>query len=191
MEATPPFSYPPAPEQRYTPRARFFHWWMVAFIALAYLLINLVELYERGTPVRRAVMQSHFLAGLCVLALALPRLLHRLRNPPPPIVPPIASWENVLAKLSHTLLYAFFFVQPLLGLLTVWSGGRGIGIPFTELQLPSPLVENHDLHEQLEDIHVLVGTIFYFVIGLHVAGALWHHFLRRDNTLRRMLPGRD
>lgn len=191
MEATPPFTYPPEPEQRYTRRARALHWWMVGFIALAYLLVNLVELYERGTPLRRAVMQSHFLAGLCVLALVLPRLLHRLRNPPPPIVPPIAGWEAALSKLTHGLLYAFFLVQPVLGLLTVWSGGRGIGIPFTELQLPSPLVENHDLHEQLEDIHGLVGTAFYYVIGLHVVGALWHHFGRRDNTLRRMLPGRD
>ena len=173
----------------YTRKARFFHWWMVGFIALAYLLINLVDLYERGTPVRRAVMQGHFLAGLCVLALVLPRLLNRLRHPPPPIVPPIATWEAALSKLVQVLLYAFFFVQPLLGLFTVWMGGRGIGIPFTDLQLPSPLTENHDLHEQLEDIHGWLGEAFYYVIGLHVAGALWHHFVRHDNTLRRMLFG--
>ena len=181
-----PTTTPLPPEARYTRRARLFHWWMFGFVALAYLLINLVELYERGTPARRAVMQSHFLAGLVVLALVLPRLLHRLRNKPPPIVPPIASWEAMGAKLTHALLYVFLFVQPLLGLLTVWTGGRGVGIPGTQLQIPSPLVENHDLHEFLEEIHVLVGTAFYFVIALHIAAALWHHFGRRDTTLRRM-----
>jgi cytochrome b561 len=160
---------------------------MFAFVTLAYLLVNLVDLFERGTPLRRFLMQSHFLAGLVVLALLLPRFLHRMRNSPPPIVPPIAAWERALSSLTHGLLYAFLLVQPLLGLLTVWLGGRGIAIPGTELQLPSPLAENHDLHEKLEDIHGWIGTIFYYVIGLHIAGALWHHFVRKDSTLRRIL----
>jgi len=171
----------------YSRRARRFHWWMFGFVAFAYLMVNLVDLFERGTPLRRGVMQSHFLAGLVVLALVLPRLLHRMRNAPPPIVPAIARWEAGLSALTHVLLYAFLIVQPLLGLLTVWLGGRGIGIPFTELLIPSPLTENHDLHEQLEDIHVWIGQAFYFVIGLHIVAALWHHFVRRDTTLRRIL----
>jgi cytochrome b561 len=159
---------------------------MFGFVALAYLLVNLVDLFERGTPMRRGVLQSHFLAGLVVLALVLPRLLHRMRNVPPPIVPPIATWEATLSRITHVLLYAFLVVQPLLGLLTIWFGGRGIAIPFTDLQLPSPLTENHDLHEQLEDIHGLIGETFYYIIGLHIAGALWHHFARHDTTLRRI-----
>jgi cytochrome b561 len=177
---------PLPPDARYSRPARLFHWWMFGFVALAYLLVNLVDLFERGTPMRRGVMQSHFLAGLVVLALVLPRLLHRMRNVPPPIVPPIANWEILLSRTTHVLLYAFLVAQPLLGLLTVWLGGRGIAIPFTDLQLPSPLTENHDLHEQLEDIHVFVGEAFYYVIGLHIAGALWHHFVRHDSTLRRI-----
>ena len=183
MDVAPPTDTAP----RYTSRARQFHWWMFTFVALAYLLINLVDLYERGTPVRRAVMQSHMLAGLVVLALVLPRVLHRWRNAPPPILPPIAAWEAALSRLTHGLLYAFLLVQPVLGLLTAWTGGRGLGLPFTGLELPSPLVENHDLHEQLEEIHGFVGETFYWIIGLHIAAALWHHFLRRDSTLRRML----
>jgi len=175
-----------ASEPRYSRPARLFHWWMFGFVTLAYVLINIVDVFERGTPARRAVLQSHFLAGLVVLALVLPRLLHRMRNTPPPIVPPIAGWEAGLSRLTHVLLYAFLLVQPVLGLLSVWYGGRGIGIPFTSLSIPSPLAENHDLHEQLEDIHSWIGTTFYFVIGLHIAAALWHHFFRHDSTLRRM-----
>src|SRR4249919_1086545 len=163
---TPAAPLPP----HYSRRARRFHWWMFGFVALAYLLVNLHDLFERGTPLRRALMQSHYLAGLVVLALVLPRLLHRLRNAPPPIVPPIAGWETILSRITHLLLYAFLFAQPLLGLLTVWLGGRGVAIPFTALELPSPLTENHDLHEKLGDIHGLIGEIFYYVIGLHIAG---------------------
>ncbi len=183
MDANPP----PPSLLRYSARSRQFHWWIFGFVALAYLLVNLIDILERGTDGRRFVMQSHFLAGLVVLALVLPRLLHRLRYLPPPILPPIAAWEVGISRLTHGLLYAFLIAQPLLGLATVWLGGRGIGIPGTTLMLPSPLAENHDLHEQAEDIHKLMGTSFYYVIGLHIAGSLWHHYVRRDSTLRRML----
>ena len=182
MNSTPP----PTAGGSYSRRAKLFHWWVFAFVALAYLCINLVDLFERRTPGRRFMTQSHFIAGLVVLALVLPRLLHRLRNAPPPIVPPIAGWEVTLSRITHVLLYAFLLVQPLLGLLSVWLGGRGISIPGTSLQLPSPLSENDGLHEQLEGIHGWIGTIFYYVIGLHIVGALWHHFFRHDNTLRRI-----
>ena len=176
----------PQADPRYSRRARLFHWWMFGFVTLAYALVNLVDLFERGTPTRRFVLQSHFLTGLAVLVLVLPRFLHRLRNATPPIQPPIAAWEAQLSHFTHMLMYAFLLLQPLLGLLTVWFGGRGIGIPGTGLQLPSPLAENHDLHEQLETVHVWLGQLFYYVIGLHIVGALWHHFVRRDNTLRRI-----
>jgi cytochrome b561 len=68
----------------------------------------------------------------------------------------------------------------------VFAGGRGIGIPGTALQIPSPMTANHALHDGLEDIHGWIGTVFYYVIGLHILGALWHHYRRRDNTLRRI-----
>ncbi len=177
----------PATAPRYALRARLFHWWMFGFVALAYLFVNLIDVYERGTPIRRAVTQSHFLAGLVVLALVLPRLLHRMRNAAPPIVPPIANWEAQFSRLTHFLLYAFLLVQPLMGLTSLWLNGRGIGIPFTTLELPSPLTKSHDLAEQIEEIHGWIGTVFYYVIGLHIAAALWHHFYRHDSTLKRML----
>ncbi len=175
-----------APAARYSRLARWYHWLSFAFVALAYVLINLRGMTARGSDARTLVMQGHFLAGVIVLALVLPRLLHRLRNAPPPIAPPIAAWEAGLSRLTHVALYAFLIVQPLLGLLTVFTGGHGLAIPFTGLQIPSPMTADRDLSHRLEDIHGWIGTIFYYVIGLHIAGALWHHFVRHDDTLRRM-----
>ena len=143
-------------------------------------------MFGRGSIGRRFSIQSHYLVGLAAFVLVLPRLLHRLRNAPPPISPPVAGWEMQLSRLTHGLLYAFLLVQPLLGLLSVWAGGRGIGLPLMEFKIPSPMTPNHDLHEQLENIHGWIGTIFYYVIGLHILGALWHHFVRHDDTLRRI-----
>jgi cytochrome b561 len=175
-----------APVARYSRSARWFHWLAFAFVALAYLLINLRNILVNGSEARTLVMQGHVLAGLAVLALVLPRLLHRLRNAPPPITPPLAAWETFLSKFTHVALYAFLIVQPLLGLLTVFAGGHGVGIPWTTLQIPSPMTANKDLSEQFGNIHGWIGTIFYYVIGLHILGALWHHYGRHDDTLRRM-----
>jgi cytochrome b561 len=175
----------PSPTVRYTPAARWFHWLAFAAVTLAYVFINFRGVFPRGTPASRVPMQGHILFGLAVLALVLPRLLHRLHHTPPPVVPPLAPWESALSRVTHLALYAFLLVQPLLGLVTVLAGGP-LAIPFTTLQVPSPLTPDHALHERLGHLHGTIGTIFYYVIGLHIAGALWHHFVRRDDTLRRM-----
>lgn len=174
------------PTRRYSRRARWFHWAAFAFVALAYLFINLRGYFPRGSDAGRTSMQAHYLVGLVVLALVLPRLLHRLRNTPPPVTPPLAGWESVLSRLTHFALYAFLLVQPLLGLLAVWASGP-LQLPYTALRIPSPLTPNHGLRESLGDLHGTIGTVFYYVIGLHIAAALWHHFFRCDNTLQRML----
>ena len=54
------------------------------------------------------------------------------------------------------------------------------------MELPALLAENEDLAHQLEDLHKLLANIFYFLIGFHVLAALYHHFIRKDDTLKRM-----
>ena len=172
---------------RYSAAQRRFHWIVFALVACAYLFGELHNFFERGTAPRQNLMQAHFLVGLTVLLLVLPRLLTRLRRGVPPITPPLPAWQHALSWLTHALLYLFLFAQPVLGILTVWANGRGIPIFLTGLELPSPMAEDHDLHERLEEIHVWLGEAFYWVIGLHVLAGLYHHFGRRDDTLRRML----
>ena len=172
---------------RYTPRARHLHWSMAGLVVLAYVTSNLVASTEHGSPDRCLVIRTHFMAGLALLVLLLPRLLHRLRHAPPPIQPPLAQWQEASARLAHGLLYIFLLAQPLLGLLSVWLGGDGVGIPLSSLAIPSPLPENPEWQKRAQQLHALIGTAFYFVIGLHAAGALWHRFGRRDDTLQRML----
>lgn len=177
---------PPLPRLRYSRAARWFHWLVFAAVALAYLLINIIDLFPRGSDAKRLVLQGHFMAGLVVLVLVLPRLLHRFRNAPPAITPALVPWQSTLSRPTHFLLYAFLLVQPVLGVWTVWARGRGIGVPFTGLEISSPLSADRAFSQQLGDIHGWIGTIFYYVIGLHVLSAAWHHFVRRDDTLRRM-----
>ena len=175
------------PSDRYTYKARWFHWAMAILIVLAYALILSRTQFERGSPLRIFVVQSHFWVGIVVLIMAFFRVAERHRHTPPGITPPLEGLLRTAATLSHYLLYAFLFVQPVLGLLTVLIEKGSLPIPLTQLLIPSPFPVSEELAESLEDIHKLLGTIFYYVIGLHVVAAIWHHFVRKDNTVQRMV----
>lgn len=172
---------------RYTYKARWFHWAMAVLIVLAYTLILSRTQLERGSQMRTFVVQTHFWVGILVLIMAFFRVAERRRHTPPGITPPLEGILRSAATLSHYLLYAFLFIQPLLGLFTVLIEKGSLPIPLTQLLIPSPFPVSEDYAESLEDIHKLLGTIFYYVIGLHVVAALWHHFVRKDNTVKRMV----
>ena len=78
---------------------------------------------------------------------------------------------------------------PLAGWLLLSAEGKQI--PFFGLQLPPLIAESKTVAEWAKEVHETGGTVGYFLIGLHVAAALFHHYFVRDNTLRRMLPSRD
>ena len=172
---------------RYHPGLRRLHWLMALLVLAAYLLIEQRGLFPRGTPQRAAMVQAHFWVGLSILLLAAWRLGLRMRSVVPPITPALPAWQAMPAKLLHLALYAFIVVMPLLGLATAWTDGKVLLIPFTDLAVPSLLAPDKDLAHQLEDLHGTIGEIFYWVIGLHILAALYHHWWRRDDTLRRML----
>lgn len=172
---------------RYPLALRRLHWLIALLVALAYLFIEQRGLFERGTAARVAMVQSHFWVGLSVLLLAAWRLRIRRRSTAPSVTPAPPAWLAAPTRLMHVALYAFLVVQPLLGLATAWTDGKSVLIPFTDIALPALLAANESLAHELEGLHGLIGDIFYWVIGAHVVAALYHHFLRRDDTLRRML----
>jgi cytochrome b561 len=160
---------------------------MAILIVLAYALILSRTQLPRGSEPRTLVVQSHFWVGIVVFFMAFFRVAERRRHSPPGITPPLEGALRTVATLSHYLLYTFLFAQPLLGLFTVLLEKGSLPIPLTELTIASPFPLSERIAERLEDLHKLLGTTFYYVIGLHVVAALWHHFVRKDDTLRRML----
>jgi cytochrome b561 len=172
---------------RYSRPQRFLHWTMAALVLLAYLAIEQRGLFARGSAGRAAMMQSHFWLGLAILALAAWRLALRAKLAPPPVTPALPGWQHWPARLMHVALYAFFIVMPLLGLATAWTDGRDVMVPLTGWALPPLLAPDEALAETLETLHGTIGEAFYWVIGLHVAASIYHHWVRRDDTLRRML----
>ena len=104
----------------------------------------------------------------------------------PPITPRPPAWQAVLGGAAHWLLYAFLLVQPVMGLMTAWTDGKQVMLPFVGVALPALMAPDPELAHTLEDLHGTIGTVFYWIIGLHIVAALYHHFLRKDDTLRRM-----
>ncbi len=177
----------PTTPSRYAPALRWLHWTIFVLVLLAYVAVNLHEVFPRGSELRSNVLAGHFLAGMAVLLLVLPRLAVRFAHIDPPILPTPERWSQLLSKVTHLALYLFLIAQPIMGIATLQIGGEPVTI-FGVTVLPALFGPgNRELAHQWEEIHGTVGNIFYYVIGLHILGALWHHFGRKDNTLRRML----
>ncbi|OOG54321.1 cytochrome b [Polaromonas sp. C04] len=176
----------PTFRQRYSAASIALHWVMLVLIVAAYVCMDITDFFPRGSDIRNAIRSVHFSLGLTVFALVWLRLLARLTGTTPAIQPAPPVWQARLAALMHVLLYVFMIGMPLLGWATLSARGKPIAY-FGLTTLPALLGENKALARQLKDIHETGATIGYFLIGLHAAAALFHHYIKRDNTLRRML----
>lgn len=165
------------------------HWLMLILIAAVYACIELKGNFPKGSDTRELLKQWHFMLGLSVFALVWLRLLARALSPTPAIEPPLPTWQALPAKLMHLALYALMIGAPLAGWLILSAAGKPI--PFFGLELPALIGPDKELAGQIKELHELAGTAGYWLIGLHAIAGLYHHYVARDNTLTRMLPGRN
>jgi superoxide oxidase len=164
----------------------FIHWATALLIVSVFASIELRGLFEKGSIPREFLKSSHFMLGLSVLALTLVRIFMALRTPRPAIDPAPPAWQANAGQLMHIAIYAIMIVMPILGWLTLSAAGKPI--TFSGLTLPPLIAESKDTAEWLKELHHEIGEVFYWVIGLHAAAALFHHYVIGDNTLRRILP---
>ncbi len=172
---------------RYHSSSITLHWLMLALFVAVYASIELRVLFAKGTDIRESFKNAHFMLGLLMFALVWLRLTMRIKHPVPPIQPAPAQLQEIAAKLAHLMLYALMIGMPLAGWLALSAAGKPI--PFFGLELPALIGKNKELASQIKEVHELVGTTGYFLIGAHAAAALFHHYIKRDNTLLRMQPG--
>jgi superoxide oxidase len=174
---------------RYSSPSIALHWLMLLLLVMVYATIELRGLFPKGSDPREAMKAWHFMLGLSVFVLVWLRLtIYALAGPAPSVQPEPPCWQALAAKAMHVALYVFMVVMPLLGWMILSAEGKPI--PFFGLNLPALTGENKQLAGTVQEIHETVGEIGYWLIGLHAAAALLHHYFLRDNTLRRMLPAR-
>ena len=159
------------------------HWLMVAVIVAVYAAIELRGYWPRGSETREALKSWHFTLGLLVLALVWLRIAARLIWPgPAPLDEP--RWRKSIAMVTHIALYMLMIVMPIAGWVILSADAKPI--IFFSLELPPLASPNEALAHQVEEVHELIGTIGYWLIGLHAAASLFHHYILKDMLLSRM-----
>lgn len=161
------------------------HWLVVLLIIGQWAIAQYADaqpLVAKGPP-----LNLHKSLGMTIFALAVLRLVWRLGNPVPSLAGLARTWEQVLAKISHVLLYGLLFAMPLTGWLM--SSARNFPVSWFGLfQFPDLVAPDRTLYERMHDLHETLFGVLVTVALLHVAGALKHHFVDRNEVLRRMLP---
>ncbi|NBA94289.1 cytochrome b [Pseudomonas sp. R5(2019)] len=165
------------------------HWLMLVLLAAVYACIELRGLFPKDSVGRAQIKDLHFMLGLSVFLLVWLRLLLTVISPTPRIVPSPPRWQLGLATLMHWALYLFMIGMPIAGWLILSAADKPI--PFFGLELPALIGPDKAQAKFIEGWHERIGTLGYWLIGLHALAGLYHHYVVRDNTLVRMLPGGD
>jgi cytochrome b561 len=173
-------------ETRYGVVAQLFHWAIVVLIVTQFVLANKAAALPRG-PAKLETLAQHKSVGITILALALLRLVWRWINVVPAVPTTTSRWQQTAAHISHVALYSLLVIVPLLG----WSMSSARNFPvswFGLVQLPDFVAPNETAFKALRLTHVVLARTLAVLALLHIAAALKHHFIDRDNVLRRMLP---
>lgn len=171
---------------QYTKTAVTLHWLIALLIFTTFpLALYMADLHL--SPLKLRLYNYHKWIGIIVLALALVRLYWRTTHRPPAMPETMKKWENVAAHAMHHTLYLLILVIPVTGWLM--SSAKGFQVVlFGVLPLPDLVGKNKELGDLLKEVH---ETLNYLMLGLvvaHVAAALKHHFVERDDILTRMVP---
>jgi cytochrome b561 len=171
--------------EAYGSLSKFLHWAIVLLILPQYFLAEAADELPNGLE-KLQILNWHKSLGMLVLLLALVRIAWKVMNKGAP--GPIGNaWQRKAAAAGHGLLYLLILAQPISG----WAMSSAANYPVTLFgwfQFPALVGENHDLHETLEGVHEFFFYAMLVVALVHVAAALYHHFVLKDGVLRRMLP---
>lgn len=176
--------------KRYSSPSIAMHWLMVLLLVAVVASMELRGIFPKGDPMHDAFKTWHYMLGISVFALVWLRLLLRWAGPTPLIRPAPPAWQDALAKLMHLGLYALMIGLPLLGWLILSAKGKPVPF-FFGVELPPLIAESKSTAKWIKDLHEAGATIGYVLVGLHAAAGLYHHYIQRDNTLLRMLPGKN
>jgi cytochrome b561 len=179
-------------DRQYGIAAIALHWLLAALITtLVVMGIYMVRLPDVGFSTTKIILiVIHKEIGMAVLGLTAARLAWREWNVLPRLAETLPEWQKVTAIFVHLSFYALMLALPITG----WLMSSAAGIPVSVLNLftlPDYLPRDEFLFEKLRLIHDSLGYVIAMLICLHAGAALGHHFLLRDETLRKMLWSRS
>ena len=177
---------PPAPVAvHYDSRTIALHWLAAALVVGLWLLGQGIDWFPKGTP-RSLARSTHIALGAVLALVLIRRIWWRLAGGVH--LPRAGNGAlDAVTTLTHKVLYLLLVGTVLLGLTNAWVRGDTL---FMTLKIPAFDPGNASLRESVEDLHAWAANILLAIAGLHAAAALLHHFVLKDDVLRRMLRGR-
>jgi cytochrome b561 len=171
----------------YSPVSIWLHWIMLILLIGSFASIEFRVIFERGSEARDLIKTFHYAFGISVFTLVWMRLIARF------ISPNIKRekyglLQRTASKLMFIALYTWMITMPILGFVLISAEGNVITI--FGMQLPLLDIESKELALQIEDIHETLGKVGYFLIGFHALAGLFHHFVIKDQTMKRILQFR-
>lgn len=183
------------PGERWSALSRAFHWATAFAIlgtsALMYWMqgIDFSGDNQAARAEYRGWLALHKSIGLCVLLLVPLRMAWNLAVQRPPLVGVDSATQRLALSAVHVTLYALMLAVPVVGWFASMTYGGKTSF-FGLYELPMLFGKDDDLVGLFYPAHKYGAWILLALVGLHAAAAVWHHTLRRDATLVRMLPGR-
>lgn len=171
---------------QYTGTAKVLHWLM------ALLIIGLFALGQymsdlSMSPRKLQLYSWHKWVGVTVFMLLLVRVGWRITHQPPALPEQMSKQQRLASHVGHAVLYLLMLVIPISGWLM--SSAKGYQtVWFGVLPIPDLLGKDKQLGDALAELHGALNGLLMFIVAIHVLAALKHHFIDRDNILRRMLP---
>jgi cytochrome b561 len=159
---------------------------------MAVLIIGLylfgLSLESFPKEVRPTYVNFHKLGGVLIVVLLLARVILRSVTPPPAFPSSMGPAFAKVAHLGHYALYALMAIVPISGMAMSLAAGRGIN--FYLFQIASPFEANKAISGPLHEVHEIAANVLVFLVLGHVAVALYHQFVLKDNLLYRLSPKR-
>jgi cytochrome b561 len=170
---------------RYGSTAMAFHWAVAALVVFLGTLGLLFDDIPRES--RPFWINVHACVGLVYFALVIARLVWPTSHKPPDLPADIGPLDRRFSVAAHHLLYALMVLIPAFGFVAYVWHGRAFDYGF--VRLDPRVASNRDVFPLAEKVHQALAYCLFGLAALHAGAALYHHFVRRNGLLLRILPG--
>jgi len=171
---------------KYTATAKWLHWF-IGLIVIVMLVFG-QGLEDLEIPERTETLMIHSGLGTLVLILMLVRLGWRKSHPPPTPESSISDLQVRLSRIMHWTLYTLLFIQPVLGILQAAYIDEYKVIAFGLIDYSALAANDVGIAEIFHTLHAVNAIIISALVIGHIGAALYHHFVQKDQVLRRMIP---
>lgn len=173
-------------ETSYGSITKFLHWGIFILFVGMFILAEVMMDMEKG-PDRWQLYGLHKATGIVLLFIIGFRILWRLSNITPLLPNNMKPFEQKMAHLGHFALYVCMIALPISGYVMSMAGGHGISF-YGFFDVINLLPENKGMAEIAHEIHEMAAEALYFLVPLHIVAAVFHHHVRKDDVLTKMLP---